>query len=983
MAAIGRGRGLEMTWTGVHRHFLTFFGMVAATLALSLRPAAAQSPAATIIGDFEDDSIAASISATENVLLADCRASRQPIPARGQYSLGLEIGATQPNVSATCDLVFRTPARFDSIDELGGFIWVKTAPVEVAYRLVDAAGQEFETPPQKVSELNRWASVIQKFDAAKLKRVSGKEPLAWPLQVAGWRVRTTTRGRQTIYLDDLQVLHRVPLKDLLSASYRFDEPTRIYSPGAKVAAQVSLENRSRETALALNLQLAWTDARDEVVRKQDATMNLPAASKGFRSVQTLDFSETISTPGVYRLIVRARAAGWTTPATFETTIAVTPTNRFLTRGRSHLFGIRTNLLRETTTDQLLELAIARDLGAQVVLIDVPWAGIEPRDDGFEFDRLAPLLDELAKGNIAAGVSLTGRPEWLPEDAAARESQLGAVARQLAQVFSGKLRMVQLSAEALEGLAPAETIAIAQRVQSGVPSERVLVLPPKVDVTSESGANLELPGAAPWVAATSGFTPGALREISAAASRNGWTWNENAYWEHRNVANAGAGVPVDAVDVLRHYVAAAAAKAGGLFWFDLRDDDVVSVAPDAIRGLVRRDFSPKVALLGYLSAAAMLSDLAYAGPVHQAPPEYESALFIGSDRHVAVFIPRPNQRRPATIGLVAGVKGKWEIRRFDRAPGALLAEQPSPLLVAPDEPIYVTLRMDSTQPRPQVGCAPAWLRGPGVVLTDEPARFEVELPSVVKKGFWQVNTPNTSPLRAGPSSGAIAGAARQVIPIEFEVTSRPNQPFVRGEITLRLKLDNHSVELPIEVRPGVTMKPAPGATVEATPTYRLGEATPTGAQRGTAKTTLYGAYASDEVRLLIEVDDDRVTRPGDRPDRPGDHLRVGVAAAGAADHIEFELRDQSDAVEVVSLYGDTSTVRATRTDAGSIRKYQITVPAAALGVSTLDAGAKLLLGCEYLDDDHDSFAPLPLEWGQGVGTRRSTADYRWVRLVGGS
>ncbi len=42
---------------------------------------------------------------------------------------------------------------------------------------------------------------------------------------------------------------------------------------------------------------------------------------------------------------------------------MTPSNRNLPRGRETFFGVQANLMRESQADALLEIALARDLGA--------------------------------------------------------------------------------------------------------------------------------------------------------------------------------------------------------------------------------------------------------------------------------------------------------------------------------------------------------------------------------------------------------------------------------------------------------------------------------------------------------------------------------------------------------------------------------------------------------------------------------------------
>lgn len=944
-------------------------------------PAPAQNPVATVLADFEDDSVAASIGGTSGVLRADCVVQRSGLPARGQNSLAVTIGATQAEVSALVDLVFRTPERFTAIDEIGAFVWIKDASVKLAFRLRDASGRLFETPEQSVSEANRWVSAAVAFDEKKLKPVAGEDKPVWPLQLAGFRVTTTARGRQTIHLDDLQVQYSAPTTKMLAGTFRFDEPTRIYSPGAKVQAQAVLENQSREKALTVTVELAWTNLREEVIRKQSATVNLPVASKGFRSLQSIDFSETINTPGVYRLVARARAAGWTAPTLFETTIAVTPTNRYLSRGRSKLFGIHTNLLRETATDQLLELAIARDVGAEIVLLDVAWPRLEPKDDTFDSAFLAPLLDLLSQSSVAAALAISDVPEWLPPDAAEHEKQLAVLVAHLAEKFSGKLRLIQLPAALFQDRPAADGVKAAQRLQTQVAGGRIAIVAPPIPVAKVAELPADVLAGVGWAVATEGTTSDAL---TALGQWKAPAWSDEAWWEHAAAAVRGAGAPDDAFDVLRHYIAAAAAQVGGVFWFDLRDDDTAGGPANELRGLIRRDFSPKLALLGYASAAGTLAGLTYSGPVLGAPAEFESALFIGSDRQLAILIPKPNRILPAVVGLRAGVAGDWEVRRFDRSAQGMIATAPMPLYAPAREPSYITLKLGTVQPNPQIGCQPPWLRAAGTAFIGEEFLLEVEPTEPIRKGFWQANVPANAPYRIAPANGAIAGAPGKAIRIPIQVGAKAGQNFDRAELSLRIAINDRSFEIPIEVRPSASLKPLGGAAAPTTDaSHALSELVSSSRQRPSASVKLFGGYRKDALQLVIEVEDDRATPAAGESENgaSGDRLRLGLAVAGMDEHREIEIRDTQEQVTLIALDGRPAPQwKVSRSEQSGRRVFQIAIPAASLGLQGFDAGQRLLLACTYTDDDADGYGPATLAWGEGLDGRRSSAGFRWVRLA---
>ena len=306
---------------------LTVVALAAGVLIALCGPAWGDEPAVTVLADFEDASVAARIGEVRNVLASDCSATRAAIPARGQGSLAVEIGATVRNVSVACGLTFREATRFSQADRVGTFCWINEGENGIAFRIRDARGERFETPLETVRLAHRWVYVAAELQPDKLQRLRGTEALTYPLEIEGLRLTTDRLGRQTIYVDDLQVEHRVRPQDLIHGVFEFNEPTRIYEPGSAIAAAVVLENRSREKALSLAVDLAWMRPDGTVLQTQQADVSLPASGTEFRSHRKLDFSQRIREPGLYRLVAHARASGWNSPHTVETAIAVTPSNR--------------------------------------------------------------------------------------------------------------------------------------------------------------------------------------------------------------------------------------------------------------------------------------------------------------------------------------------------------------------------------------------------------------------------------------------------------------------------------------------------------------------------------------------------------------------------------------------------------------------------------------------------------------------------------
>ncbi len=377
-------------------------------------------PVVTTVADYEDDSVVGRITDVENVPVTDCNVRVAAIPARGQRSLVVEIGATERNASAACDLHFRVTTSFGRADRVATYAWITQGSVELAFRVRDATDQVFETPPLTLNTRNRWVRLVADLSAKKLEPVaprasptaSPKPELTWPIQIQGFRIRAHGIGRQTVYLDDLEVEHRVSAAAMLRGEFELDRPTHIYEPGALVRAAIVLENISRTRALPLSVQMAWLRGDGSELSTTSAPVNLPAGAADYRSRQPVDFSQRIVDPGLYRLVARVRGPRWSTPAVFETTIAVSYTNRSLPRGRATFFGVQTNLMREPAADQLVEIEIAREIGVQLLALETPWHVIEPRPGLFEFAALDRLVNRITQRDIAVMLVLTDPPDWL-------------------------------------------------------------------------------------------------------------------------------------------------------------------------------------------------------------------------------------------------------------------------------------------------------------------------------------------------------------------------------------------------------------------------------------------------------------------------------------------------------------------------------------------------------------------------------------------
>jgi hypothetical protein len=955
----------------------------------------ADEPAATVLADFEDASVALQITAVRNVLASDCRATRTVIPARGQGSLAVEIGATSKGTSVACDLTFREPTRFAQADRVATFCWLNEGENGIAFRIRDAHGQVFETPAQAVQLTQRWVRVAADLTPARLKNVRGEAALVYPIEIQGYRITTERLGKQTVFLDDLQVEHQVRPQDLIHGAFEFNEPTRIYEPGGPISAAVSLENRSRDKQLSISVDLTWTRSDGSVLQTQHAEVSLPASGSDFRSHRKLDFSQRIREPGLYRLVAQARAPGWSSPYTVSTTIAVTPSNRRVSRGRSTFFGVRTNLLREPELDQTLEIDVARDIGVNLLAVDTPWRSIEPKAGTYEFVTLDPVIAAVTK-DMTAMLVLTDPPDWLPADSAARVDRLVELISALAGHFGERLPRFQLDAAVLNSPSVAAQLDAARVVRQRVAERKpkVEVLPPPIRVGDET-SDLDVGAYArehpdfPLGFQTSGTLKLSLRQLEAFRARGGFTWQASYWWAHDAEPHVGAGHASDAADVLRYHAAAASAGVGGVLWFDLRDDDNDPANRAALRGLVRRDFSPRTSLLGYASTAGTLTGYRCAGPVVGTPEEFDSALFIGTNRQIAVLLPRPNRVLPAVLAAVVSKRGELSVQDFERRDRPLLTSSAPPLIPTVPRPLFVTATFKQPQSDPQLTLTRPWLRVPATVFCGSEGGFAVELdaPRALLRSYLQVKLPKDAPFDS-PTSAALRGQAGDTVRQEVRLAPKTGHTPAPATLTLRLSLEGDPLELALDVRPLVPVRPlAQGEEVTST-TYRIGELTAAPPARASAKAALHCAYRPDALVVALLVQDDRLvpTRVDPTGQGAGDQVLLGVACEGnpALAQLSISAADEPPAPPTPAE-GRTERVtwRCDGKGKDGVRTYVITIPAAALGAGELAAKEHVLMSARYVDDDADGLPAVSLGWGGGLDGSDSTLEFQWLVLGGRS
>ena len=955
-------------------------------------------PVVTILADFEDDSVAASLGDLENITPLECAVRRHSVPARGQYCLAMDIGATVANVSVACDLRLREPQRFWQADRIAVFYWLKEGEFQLAFRIRDHRGQIFETPPQPLKTRNRWVRITAELNADKLRRISGDGPLVWPIEAHGCRVVSGQLGKQSIYLDDFQVEHRVQSREMVRGEFVFDQPTRVYEPGSTIGAQINLENRSRETALRVSLELAWTRPDGSVLKTERATVTLPASGHDFRSRQPVDFSQRLDYPGLYHLVARASSSAWMTPSVFQTSVAVTPSNRLLPRGRSTFFGVRTDLRRESAADQQLEIAIARDIGVEVLAIDTPWRVLEPAAGRFDFDQLDRTIDALVRKDIdiAPLIVLTDPPAWLPSGPE-RLARLTTVFEQLARRYGAKVLHYQPDEHALPESDMGALAAALEQLQTRLRAihEHIRVLSPPVDIDANTAArglpDLTTLGDVAWCFRTVGDSAAAIEALDAVRRQAGGGWGRSCWWLHEAAPLVENTYFVDAEAVLRHYVHAALMGLDGVLWYDLRDNDNDVTRPEEMRGLVRRDFSPKASLLGYGSAAGMLTGLTCRGPVLGTPAGFESALFIGSDRQVAVLLPKPNRRHNAVFAPFWRVPGELEIRDFERRPSSPLRTTGGALVASSSRPLFITLKLENAQPEPQIALAEPWLRAPAVAFcgVGEPFTVQVDAPEDGGRGSVRLVLPPEAQFTATPTRQAIATEDKEALSASFQLAPKLGESFESGGMLLKAGIAGLAAEVPIEVRPIVEVQKQSSASLAFPgPTYELAQLSAEPGQRASADGTVYGTYDSGQLRLALAITDDRFVPFSVGADQvaAGDDLLIGLAAENGDGHVELRVDTSAASPALTPVYGTAARdlsawkCRVMPGRADDERIWEVVVPASALGTTRLRPSARLLVAVRYVDDDADGLGVVPLMWGQGLDGRRTAEGFRWVRLA---
>lgn len=980
------------------KRWIAFLGAIALVASLplaTLAQAAGDVPVVSVLADYEDDSVAVSIGRAKNLLPADCSTRLSVIPARGQRALSVTIGATQPNVSVDVDLVFRVPTRFAQADAIATWCWLNEGEVDLSLRLRDAAGGSFETRPQHVRAGRRWERLDWKLGGNDLRRLDA--PVAeeaearaaspvWPISVEGYRLAVADRGRQEVFLDDLEVSQRVPPNESLRGDFRFTMPTKIFSPGSDVRVAVQLENMSRKAPAPLAIKLNWMRPDGSVLASQVGSVNLPPSGDDFRSRQSFDFRQSLREPGLYRLVCEARANNWLEAARFETTVAVAQSNSALSRGRSAFFGVRSNLVREPVVDQQVEIAVAREIGAQVLAIELPWRLLEPRPDRFEYAFADPLVDAITKRDMAPLLVLTEPPVWLGLDASERLTRQTSLLRALIGRYGDRVRLFQFGADTF-ATPPTECVAAVEALQK-VLNERdngARLLSPPIAVDASDAPCVRLPeythdedAPAPyWSFETTGDSDAALAALRTYAQRCGFTWGPQHWWIHRQEALTDAGRLADGVSVLRHYVEAAAEGVAGVIWFDLRDDGNRPDVPDDWRGLVRRDFSPKTTLPGYMTAVGELGGLQYAGPVGGAPDAIDSALFIGSGRQVAVVLPKPHRVMPAVLAPVKGVPGEITVVDFERRRQPLLDAVGPPLIAMEARPLIVTLAITTAQPLPQLAFGPSWIAAPRSAFVGPAARplhVELTAPTALKRSYLKLEAPKNAPVASSLSTRSLNGDAGARFDFDITLTPTDGLAFDECGLKLRASIEGAAIDVPVFAKPLVALPPLRGAGI-------LDAGNRVGDLRPPAGTPVFGDWP---LHVAWRPDGLIIALPIAALATAADQARIAIGLAESPAFVSGVIRDlpstpkltPRDSVAAGSAM--TWQVESKRGGPGGRTWLIVTLPAKSLGLERLEDGQRLLMAVEYAQT---GFGPAPTvnRWGDLSGLTPVSDAFRWIEL----
>ncbi len=952
---------------------ILILALLIAGLGAARAAADGEEPIVTVVADFENDALAVRLGDVTNVAARDCAVRWESIPARAQNSLGVAIGATAPNSSVVCELLFRLTTTFESAERVAAYAWVNEGSARVAFRVRDSENRVFETTSAVIDAPNRWVRLVADLKAESLRpagaaqQATGGEPatapaLVWPIEVVGVRVAPDGVGRKQVFLDDIEVEHRVPPTRGIRGEFELDRPTHLYEPETDVRAGLVLENLSRSRRLDLDVQVSWLRADGSEVHASRSNLTLPPSGADYRARQRVDFSYRVPEPGLYRLVARARAAAWRGPAVFETTVAALVSNRGLPRGRARFFAVRSQLLREPRADQILEIDVARELGVQLLALDLPWQLIEPQRGAPDFAQVERVVEAANKRDMAVLLALSEPPAWAVAEGATLVAQ-GHLLEAAAKRLGARVALYQPMMP-LGGAAP--DAAALEALQSRI-------------VAAHGGARVVAPPGAAAIAARADAGPyAALATEASGASATaqvrdrlvvGDAANSGVFWSHRLPAQLEAGEVRDAVDMLRQYVSAAEFRVAGLILEDLRDATSDPRYPERHRGLLRRDFSPKAQALGFATAVGMLSGLLYHGPLADAPPEFNTALFMGGERQVGVLFPKNDRALPAFISPFTSVDATVLATDFARRPAPLFEGAGGWLTPAEERPLFLELRFERAEGEPRLGLDRPWLRLPRLLPVGRAATavpLEIDAPVALRNSFLQVLIPKGAPLTANVSTRKLQGEAGQTIAPELTLT--PSGAGLREPVTLtlRVSIEGQALDVPLRLTPLIGVP----AAESGPPREQVGELRVLRGDRGPARTALRAAFSADRLTLALPL-------PADLA--PGAVWRIELAPLGA-ERLEATVSDLAGAPRIAWRVPptDSATSQVQTVDAPGGRACVLSLSARSLGAARLAAGMQFRLAAELSEPRGPGLAPQVSAWGR-VEAGGQAADYQWVEL----
>jgi hypothetical protein len=402
--------------------------------------------------------------------------------------------------------------------------------------------------------------------------------------------------------------------------------------------------------------------------------------------------------------------------------------------------------------------------------------------------------------------------------------------------------------------------------------------------------------------------------------------------------------------------------------------------------VRRDFSPKTSLLGYTASAGQLTGFRCAGPVAACDACFDSGLFIGADRQIAVLLPRSNDILPAVLSFDYTVRGRLVAQDFERRDLPVLTSAAAPLVVSTARPLFVTLVLKEPQPEPQLRMTTPWIRVPQVVFVGQEFTVEVDVPFRLDRSYVRFTLPKESPYRSSVSARKLSGEADDTLRIPVSITATQSDGLRLTEAELRVSLEGRHLDIPLQVAPLHACLPVARGSDPSDARYAIAGLNPPEDQRASASATLHAGFTPGALHLLIPVEDDRyVTFEAQGEDAWGDALVVGVARVGHDAHAVVRINPAANPLELEVLHArgtvDPSAwqPRVRNTAGANGRVFELTIPVESLGGGRLARGDYLRLAARYTDDDADGFPAVPLVWGAALDGPGTLSDYPWIRL----